>query len=85
MKKTVQAAPRRAGWPGRQARQTQASRTTTPTSASPLVIRWENSISVATPGSRGIITPLQSGQCSPQPAPDPLARTYAPQRITATL
>ena len=42
-------------------------------------------MSVAADGSRGKTTPLQSGQCSPQPAPDPVARTYAPQRITPML
>ncbi len=30
-----------------------------------------------------MISPLQSGQWLPHPAPEPLARTYAPQRITA--
>ena len=34
-------------------------------------------------GERGTTSPLQSGQCAPQPAPEPVARTKAPHRITA--
>src|SRR5262249_50271179 len=33
----------------------------------------------------GMITPLQRGQWLPHPAPEPVARTYAPHRITKTL
>ncbi len=34
---------------------------------------------------RGTTTPLQSGQWLPHPAPEPVARTNAPQRMTRTL
>ena len=40
---------------------------------------------VASAGSRGTTSPLQRGQWLPQPAPEPVARTYAPQRITPRL
>ena len=50
----------------------------------PLVRRCVSSTSVATAGARGTISPLQSGQWAPQPAPEPEARTKAPHRITAT-
>jgi hypothetical protein len=33
----------------------------------------------------GTISPLQVGQWLPQPAPEPLARTYAPHTITASV
>ncbi len=45
--------------------------------------RCVNSMTVASAGPRGIATPLQSGQWSPQPAPEPEARTKAPQRMTS--
>ena len=85
MKISERTAPRRAGWLRPHARHVQASSAITPSSARPLVRRWEYSISVATLGARGTISPLQSGQCAPHPAPDPDARTYAPQRMTARL
>src|SRR5262245_14168294 len=53
-------------------------------SATPLVSRCVYSMSVASAGARGTISPLQSGQCAPHPAPEPDARTYAPHRMTAT-
>ena len=37
---------------------------------------------VSISGARGITSPLQSGQWLPHPAPAPVARTNAPQRIT---
>jgi hypothetical protein len=40
---------------------------------------------VAMAGARGTTLPLQSGQCSPHPAPDPVARTNAPHALAATL
>ena len=45
--------------------------------------RCENSISVSTLGDRGTIAPLQVGQCEPQPAPEPVARTTAPWMMSA--
>ena len=62
MKSIDHIAPRRAGWPGAVARRVQTRRMTTAMSASPLVRRCENSISVATLGARGSISPLHSGQ-----------------------
>jgi len=56
-------------------RRAQTSCTTTNSSATPEVARCASSISVSTAGSRGMTTPLQSGQCAPHPAPDPEART----------
>src|SRR5260370_23853786 len=47
--------------------------------------RWVNSITVSTRGDSGITCPLHSGQWFPHPAPDPVARTSAPHRITSTL
>lgn len=51
----------------------------------PLVTRWVNSMMVFKLGESGTISPLQSGQCLPQPAPDPVARTKAPHKTTAML
>ena len=42
-------------------------------------------MTVSTAGERGKTSPLQSGQWFPHPAPDPVARTSAPHRITRTL
>src|SRR5260370_41238712 len=39
---------------------------------------------VASRGARGRTSPLHNGQCSPQPAPDPVALTKAPHSTTAT-
>ena len=75
MKNIAHADARRAGWPAAHARQVQISRTTTATSATPLVSRCENSTSISTLGDCGITSPLQSGQCAPHPAPDRVART----------
>src|SRR5260370_31611472 len=55
---------------------------TTAIIATPLVIRCVNSMIVSIRGTSGTTSPLHSGQWLPQPAPEPLARTYAPQRIT---
>jgi hypothetical protein len=41
-------------------------------------------MSVARWGERGTTTPLHSGQWRPHPAPDPVARTYAPHTTTPT-
>ena len=51
----------------------------------PLVARWVNSMMVSMRGARGSITPLHSGQRSPQPAPEPVARTNAPHKTTRML
>ena len=67
------------------ARKAQISRASTSTPASPLVIRWLSSISVSMRSGRWKISPLQVGQWLPQPAPDPVARTTAPHRITRML
>lgn len=48
----------------------------------PLVARCEYSISVPIVGEGGITSPLQVGQWAPQPAPDPVARTTAPHKMT---
>ena len=53
-------------------------------SATPLVARCVNSTIVSRAGERGTSSPLHRGQCAPQPAPEPVARTKAPHRITAT-
>jgi hypothetical protein len=55
------------------------------TGAKTLVTRCKNSITVCSCGALGRMLPSQSGQWLPQPAPEPVARTYAPQTITATL
>ncbi len=75
MKMTEAAAARRAASPAGRARRVQTYRTTTPTSARPLVRRCENSTSVAVAGACGMTSPLQSGQWLPHPAPLPDART----------
>ena len=53
--------------------------------ATPESARCENSIQVASPWSRGRISPWQRGQSRPQPAPDPVALTTAPWSMTITL
>src|SRR5271163_2610396 len=50
--------------------------------APPVMALWVNSIRVAICGEVGMTSPLQSGQWLPQPAPEPVARTTAPQRMT---
>jgi hypothetical protein len=54
-------------------------------SATPLVIRCVNSIIVCVWALVFRRMPLQTGHLLPQPAPDPVARTKAPQSTTATL
>lgn len=54
-----------------------------PSSATPLIARCVNSMIVCKPAARGTTSPLHSGQWLPQPAPDPLARTYAPHKTTS--
>src|SRR6476646_1496279 len=63
----------------------QTARQSTAMRAMPLVTRWVSSTRVWRLGDLGTIWPLQRGQWLPQPAPEPLARTYAPQRMTARL
>ncbi len=55
------------------------------TRSMPLVLRWVNSMRVFRVGPAGVMTPLQRGQWLPHPAPEPEARTNAPQITTATL
>jgi len=54
-------------------------------SATPLVIRCVNSIIVCVWALVSRRLPLQTGHLLPQPAPDPVARTKAPQSTTAML
>jgi len=63
------------GLPRGAIRRAQTSWATTKRSAIPDVARCVSSINVSSAGSRGITTPLHSGQCAPHPAPDPEART----------
>jgi len=75
----------RTGLPGAKSRHPQTIRTPTRTRLKPEVTRWLNSMMVSSCGARGITSPLQSGQWLPQPAPEPVARTNAPHRITRML
>ena len=84
MKKTDAPAARRAGWPFGRSRKTHSASASTSSRARPLVARWVNSIMVSRAGARGRTSPLQSGQWAPQPAPEPVARTKAPHRMTTT-
>jgi len=70
--------------PRGRARNAHTARPTTSSKAAPLVRRWENSMIVSIFGARGTITPLHSGQWLPHPAPEPVARTIDPQRMTTT-
>ena len=76
MKKIDQAAARRARVPcrARAATSTRAARRP-PGAPGRWSARCENSTSISTLGARGMTSPLQSGQCAPQPAPDRVART----------
>src|SRR5689334_21740035 len=65
-------------------RNAHSASTPTRMSATPLDRRCENSIMVSICGAKGITSPLHVGQCAPHPAPDPVARTNAPHRITNT-
>ena len=53
--------------------------------ATPDSARWENSIQVAMPWSSGRNSPWQRGQSRPHPAPEPVALTTAPCRMTIPL
>ena len=53
--------------------------------ATPDSARWENSIQVAIPWSSGRNSPWQRGQSRPHPAPEPVALTTAPCRMTMPL
>ena len=85
MKIIDQTAALRAACPRGRARNAPTTRPTTSSRAMPLVSRWENSMIVSIRGDWGTTTPLHSGQWLPQPAPEPVARTIDPQRMTATL
>ena len=60
-----------------------ASSATTRKNESPLVMRCVSSIIVSTRAECCITVPLHSGQWSPQPAPEPVARTSPPHKMTA--
>jgi hypothetical protein len=75
----------RARWRLGVARNVQMTSAMTAMRAMPLVARCVYSMSAATVGCCWMTVPLQKGQCSPQPAPEPVARTAAPHRMTATL
>ena len=64
-----------------------ASHATPPTKRrlSPEVTRWVSSIAVSMVRGRCAISPWQVGQCWPQPAPEPVIRTTAPNKTTATV
>src|ERR1017187_7143944 len=79
------AAPSRAGLRGGNARKAQTTSNATSARSRPLIARCVNSMMVAAPGECGVTAPLQSGQRLPHPAPDPVARTYAPQSTTVRL
>ena len=85
MKNIDHAAARLAACPAGQTRKVHHITATTPRSARPLVRRCEYSTSVCRLASRGITWPLHKGQWLPHPAPAPVARTYAPHRMTATV
>ena len=78
-------APSRTAWRGGKVRKAQTTSSATSARSIPLVTRCVNSMMVFKLGERGSISPLQSGQCLPQPAPAPVARTKAPHRTTAML
>ena len=75
----------RTGCPDGKMRQPHTIRTITKIIASPLLRRCTNSIVVAGLSVAGMTTPLHKGQWLPQPAPEPVALTTAPQRITPML
>jgi len=62
MKPRANSAAFRAPCPAGRARKAQTARTTTSTSAMPLVARWEYSMIVSIFGARWTIVPLHSGQ-----------------------
>jgi len=80
-----QCAARRTRSPGRVTRLAQTTIAATISSARPLVARCVNSMTVSICCGRGITSPLQIGQCSPHPAPEPVALTIAPPTTTSTL
>src|SRR5450432_17007 len=73
----------RTRWPGGKRATLQPASPITASIATPLIARWVNSITVWMRGLCGTTSPLQSGQWLPQPAPEPLARTYAPHKMTS--
>ena len=77
------AAPLRTMCPRGYARMLHTRRPTVSARDRPLVRRCEYSMRVSTRAARGRTSPLHRGQWLPQPAPEPLARTNAPQTTTA--
>ena len=53
--------------------------------STPVIARCVYSIILWSEGETSIAEPSQSGQWLPQPAPEPVARTKAPHKMTATL
>ncbi len=85
MNATDASAPARTPCPLGNARHPHTASATTSTVAIPAVTRCVNSITVSSAGARGTTSPLHAGQCSPHPAPEPVARTNAPHALAATL
>ena len=79
---TDQSTARRARWPRGVTAKVQKARAASRKVQMPEVERWVNSMRVARRGWWGTKSPLQRGQLAPQPPPEPLARTTAPQRTT---
>ena len=75
----------RAACPFTVERKVQISSASTTKVAPPVMQRCVNSMTVSTRGDSGTTCPLHSGQWFPQPAPDPVARTKAPHRMTRML
>jgi len=85
MKKTPQPAQRRRSLPEGELRRANQSTTSDSRPSRAEVTRWVNSMIVSIRSARGIHSPLHRGQWSAQPAPEPVTRTNAPQRITRTV
>ena len=84
MKTTPSIAARRTWLPREVSRQAQTPCTNTTNVASSALPRCDHSMIVLVVGSVGMISPLHIGQWLPQPAPEPVARTSAPHKITPT-
>ncbi len=84
MKAPPASAAPRTRWPRGKARHAHTTCTSTASADRPEVTRWNSSMAVLWPIACGTISPLQVGQWLPQPAPEPVARTSAPHRMTAT-
>jgi hypothetical protein len=85
MKTSEATAALRTGWPFAWTLSPQTHSTTASTSASPLVTRCVYSMSVCTLGESGTTSPWHTGQWSPHPSPERVARTKAPHSTTASV